>query len=358
MHHHGFKNFLRKNSSIITIVMVLAAILVAFIIGAIAVILAGANPFKAYGEFFHGFFGSVYGAGELLNKFIPLLCCALSFSIAVKSGYVNLGMEGQFAIGSLTACVVALAIKETNPVIGIIIPLVAGILGGALISLLCGVMRIWMNANELLTTLMFNYIIQYFVSWMVAGPLKNPAGNMEQSPAIPASSKLPIILNGSRLYLGIVIVILVLIFIWFLQKKTTTGFAMRLSGLNAKCARYAGVDQRKSLLLVIAISGAIAGLGGSMELLGNQYKMMSGISNGFGFDGIGIAVIGQHTPLGMFLSALLFGALRVGTQSMQRGSNVPVPILNILQGAIVIAVIASSYFINRFRESLVERRED
>ena len=357
MHNHNFKSFLRKNSSLITIAMVIAAILVAFLIGSIAVILAGASPFKAYGEFFRGFLGSTYGFGELINKFTPLLCCALSFSIAVKSGYVNLGMEGQFAIGSLVSCVIALAIGETNPALGIIIPLLAGMAGGAIISLICGVMRIWLGANELLTTLMFNYIIDYLIRWMVAGPIKNPAGNMEQSPAVPVSSKLPSILPGSRLHLGFIIVVLVLIAIWFLQQKTTTGFAMRLSGLNAKCARYAGVNQKKSLLLVIVISGVIAGLGGAMELMGNQYKMMAGISNGFGFDGIGIAVMGQHTPVGMFLSALLFGALRVGTQSMQRGSNVPVPILNILQGAIVIAVIASSYFVNRIKESLVERRE-
>lgn len=355
MQKHSLKNTLRKHDSIIVLAMILVAVLFAMLVGAIAIVISGANPVKAYMEFFHGFIGNTYGMGELINKFTPLVCCALSFGIATKSGFMNLGAEGQFAIGALVSCVVALNMGETTPILGILIPILAGTIAGALVSAVAGLMKIFFKANELLTTLMMNYVIDYFISWVVAEPLKNPAGNMEQSAAIPASSKLPILLPGSRLHLGVFFAIAALILIWFLQQRTTTGFEMRLSGLNAKCARYAGVNQTKSLLYVILISGALAGLGGSLELMGNQYKMMSGISNAFGFDGIGIAVMGRYTPLGIFLSSLLFGALRVGTQSMQRGSNVPVPILYILQGTIIIAVIVSAYFAAKIRESLVER---
>lgn len=357
MHNQGFKAFLRKRSFLITGGMALIAILLAMLVGGLLILLIGIDPILAYRYFFYGAFGNIYGFGETINKFTPLLCCALGFSIANKSGFFNLGGEGQFYAGALCAALTAAHMDGAPAVVGVALPVLAGIAGGALLSSIAGALKILFNANELLSTMMFNYIMQYLIALLVSGAMKNPNSSMEQTVPIPDPARLPALIEGSRLHAGFFIAAAALLLVWFLHQRTVLGFEMRLSGTNPKSARYAGVNERRSLIIVILVSGALAGLGGALELQGNQYKLMSGFSNNFGFDGIGIAVMGQYTPVGIFLSTLLFAALRVGTGSMQRGVGVPTPILYILQGVIIISVIVSNYFVRRIKDSLVEGRD-
>lgn len=352
----GFKAFLRKRSFLITGGMAIIAVLGAMLIGGILILCMGINPIKAYHHFFWGVFGNAYGFGETMNKFTPLLCSAMSFSIAQKSGFFNLGSEGQFTAGALCAILVASNVGGMPSLVSIPLCILAGILGGAVLSTIAGLLRIFFNANELLSTMMLNYIMQYVIALLVSGAMKNPSSNMEQTPPIPDTTKLPIVLGDSRLHAGIFIALAALFLMWFLQQRTVLGFEMRLSGINAKAALYAGVKQQRALIIVIVLCGALAGLGGTLELMGNQYKLMGGFSNGYGFDGIGIAVMGQHHPAGILLSTLLFAAFRTGTASMQRGMGVPTPILYILQGVVIIAVITSNYFVGRIKNALVEGR--
>ncbi len=356
MHNQKVKAFLRKRSFLITGGMALLAILVALIIGAILMLLIGINPIRAYHFFIYGVFGNTYGFGETINKFTPLLCCALSFSIAQKSGFFNLGSEGQFMAGALCSILVAANMGGAPTILILAVSILAGIVGGAILSSIAGLLRIFFNANELLSTMMLNYIMQYVIALLVSGVLKNPSSSMEQSSPIPSSAQLPVILEGSRLHAGIFISLAALLLVWFLQQRTVAGFEMRLSGINKMAARYAGVKEKRALIIVIIICGALAGLGGSLELLGNQYKLMNGFSNSFGFDGIGIAVMGQYNPIGIVLSTLLFAAFRTGTASMQRGMGVPTPLLFILQGVVIIAVITSNYYVGRIKNALVEGR--
>ena len=144
---------------------------------------------------------------------------------------------------------------------------------------------------------MLNYIMQYAVILLVSGVLKNPNSNMEQTVPVSEAGRLPFLLLGSHMHIGVFIALAALLGVWFLQQRTVPGFEMRISGMNAKAARYAGVREQRSLIIVILLTGALAGLGGGLELLGNQYKMMEGFSNSYGFDGIGIAVMGQHHPV-------------------------------------------------------------
>lgn len=356
MRNQNLKAFLRKRSFLITGGMAAIAILAAMLIGGLLILMIGIDPILAYRYFFYGVFGNAYGFGETINKFTPLLCCALGFSIAQKSGFFNLGGEGQFYAGALCAALAAPHMDGLPAAAAISLPILAGILGGALLSAIAGALRIAFGANELLTTLMLNYIMSYLIALLVSGVMKNPNSSMEQTVPIPESARLPVLLGSSRLHAGIFIALAALLLVWFLHQRTVAGFEMRLSGINPKAARYAGVNEKRSLIIVILVSGALAGLGGALELQGNQYKLMSGFSNNFGFDGIGIAVMGQYTPVGIFLSTVLFAALRVGTSSMQRGVNVPTPILYILQGVIIISVIVSNYFVRRIKDSLVEGR--
>ena len=351
------KNFLRKHGSVISLAMALASILFAMIVSSILIAAIGISPIEAFTHFGKGVWGNAYNFGDTVNKFTPMICTALCFAISRNSGFMNVGSEGQVAIGCTASLVVAQMMEGMPMIIAILLPILAGILAGALLSAICGVMKILFGTNELLTTLMFNYIVSLFIQWLVHNPLKNPAGQMEQSAPIPDTAKLPIVLPGSRLHMGVFIALLALILIWFLQQRTIKGFEMRLSGTNGVCARYVGVNEKTTLLLVILIAGALSGLGGALELQGNQYKLMSGISNGFGFDGINIAVMGRFTPVGIFLSSILYAAIRTGCNSMERGCNVPSPMSNIIQGVLVISVMVSTYFAERIRRSLVERRE-
>ncbi len=356
MHNQKVKAFLRKRSFVITGGMALLAILAAFLIGAVLMLLMGINPIRAYHFFLYGAFGNIYGFGETINKFTPLLCCALSFAIAQKSGFFNLGSEGQLYAGALCSVLVASHMQGAPAILTVAVSIVAGMAGGAVLSTIAGLLRIWFGANELLTTMMLNYIMQYVIALLVSGALKNRNSSMEQTPPIPAGAQLPVILKNSRLHAGIFIALAALFLVWFLQQRTVPGFEMRLSGINRNAAKYAGVRETRALLIVIVLCGALAGLGGSMELLGNQYKLMNGFSNNYGFDGIGIAVMGQYQPIGILLSTLLFAAFRTGTAAMQRGMGVPTPILYILQGVVVIAVITSNYFVGRIKNALVEGR--
>jgi len=351
------KTSLQKRSNlIITGGIAFFAILLAAVIGGVIIALMGINPGDAYRHFLAGAFGNVYGFGETINKFTPLLCSALAFSIAMKSGFMNIGAEGQFGAGALCAVLVALRMGSVPPGIAIGLTLLVGLVGGAVWASIAGLLRIYFNANELLTTMMLNYVMQFLLALLLHGPLKNPESNMEQTPLIPTTARLPVILDGSRLHLGVFVAIAALVLIWFLQSRTTIGFEMRLSGANEKAALYAGVRQRRALIAVILISGALGGLGGSLELMGNQHKMMEGLTAGFGFDGIGIAVMGQYNPVGMFLTTLLFAALRTGTASMQRGVGVPTPILFIMQGTVIVTVITSKYFVDKINSKVATRR--
>lgn len=348
--------FLRKHQFLVTGGVALAAILLAMLLSGGLILLIGKDPVLAYRYFFYGVFGNLYGFGETLNKFIPLLCCALGFSIAQKSGFFNLGGEGQLYMGGLCAVLVSLYLPDMPSALQIFLAVLAGMLGGALLSAAAGFLKILFQANELLSTMMLNYLMSLFISLLVSGVLKDPKSSMEQTASISDSLKLPVVMPGSRLHAGIFIALFATFLVWFLHQRTVVGFEMRLSGANPKAARYAGVNAKRSLILVILVSGALAGLGGSLELLGNQYKLMEGFSNSYGFDAIGIAVMGQYHPVGIILASLLFAALRVGTNSMQRGVGVPLPLLYILQGIIIIAVIVSNYFVRRILDSIVDGR--
>ena len=347
---------MQKYPFLITILVALLSILAALLIGGILIVLSGKDPILAYRYLGYGVFGNAYGLGEMLSKFIPLLCCGLGFSLANKSGFFNIGAEGQLYAGALASVLVGLCLPSMPAVLHIALGLLAGMLGGAILSAIPGLMKMKLGTNELLVTMMLNYIMTLFINLLVSGPLKNPDGNMEQTALIAESARLPIILPGSRLHAGIFVVLAMTFLLWFLQKRTVPGFEMRLSGINMKAAKYAGVNTQKAFLLAVVLSGALPGLGGALELQGNQYKLLDGLSANSGFDAIGIAVMGQHHPVGIIFSALLFAALRVGANTMQRGVGVPLPIVNILQGIIIICVISGNYFVQRVMDAHVEGR--
>ncbi len=351
-----FFQFARKHMGFISVLISVLAILLALLIGAILIAIAGINPWEAYGYLLKGSFGSRYGFGETLTRFIPLLFASLSFAIAHKSGFFNVGAEGQIYIGAIGALLVGAYVTNLPPILHITLSLLAGIVFGALWAGIAGALKIFLGSNELINTMMLNYVAIFLVEYLIHGPLKDPQLFIYQSSPILDSAKLPIILPKTPLHAGLIIALVVTVLVFYLLYRTPIGYQMRTVGANLRAAKYAGINIVGVTLVALITTGGLAGLGGAVELMGAQFRMVAGFSPGYGYDGIGVAVMGRYNPVGIVLAAILFAIIRVGTGAMQRGAGVPFPLLSVIQGLIIIFVIASGYLTNKLTETTVGGR--
>ena len=231
-----------------------------------------------------------------------------------------------------------------------------GLFFGALWAQIAGVLKVTIGANEMINNLMLNYIATLFIQFLVNGPLKDPNTHAYQSAPVLESAKLPIILPKTHLHLGFLLALAAAYGVYYFLWRTPMGFTLRTIGSNPKAAAYAGINIVSGTIIAVIASGGLAGLGGATEILGSQYRMVSGFSPGYGFDGIGVAVMGQNNPIGILLSAYLFAVIRVGAGAMQRGIGVPSPLLSVIQGLIIIFVVASAYFTNKLTTTVIGGR--
>jgi len=317
----------------------LIAILVGFIIGAIVLIAFGYNPLEAYYWLFHGALGSTYGIASTLKYATPIMLTALTFAIGTRTGIFNIGAESSFYFGAIAAVIF------TNIWDNMVFGLVMGMLFGALWALPPAVLKVYRGVHEVISTIMLNWIGWFFVLWLIIGPYANP-NDPNKTIRIPVDARLPEI--GYGLSIAIVIAIVAAVLTYFLLWHTTTGFGMRASGMNQKAARYAGMNPKMAVMLSFLIGGLLSGLGGAMKIMGEGpgYAISQGGANiyGFGFDGIGVALVGRNHPLGIILSAIFFGMLRAGTALMQVRAQVPLEIIKVIQGIIVITVAIPSLY--------------
>ncbi len=353
-----FKIFLLAKDHIgfVSVLISILAIVLALLIGAILIAIAGINPWEAYGYLLKGSFGNRYGFGETLTRFVPLLLASLSFAVAHKSGFFNVGAEGQIYIGAIGALMVGAYVSGLPPILHVTLSLLAGFLFGALWAGIAGVLKIVLGSNELINTMMLNYVAIFLVEFLIHGPLKDPESFVYQSSPILSSAKLPIILSKTPLHAGFIISLLITALVFYLLYRTPVGYQMRTVGANLKAAKYAGINIIGVTLVALITTGGLAGIGGAIELLGAQFRMVGGFSPGYGYDGIGIAVMGRYNPVGIVLATFLFAIIRVGTGAMQRGAGVPFPLLSVIQGLIIIFVIASGYLTNKLTETVIGGR--
>lgn len=348
--------FARKNMGVISVLISVLAIFLALLIGAVLIALAGINPWEAISYLIKGSFGNRYGFGETLTRFVPLLFSSLSFAVAHKSGFFNVGAEGQLLVGAVGAVLVGAYIEGLHPVLHITLSILAGVLFGAIWAGIAGVLKIVLQSSELINTMMLNYIAVLFVEFLIHGPLKPADSYLYVSSTILPSAKLPILLSKTPLHAGFLISLVVTVGVFYLIYRTPIGYQMRTVGANLKAASYAGINVVKVTIAALIVTGGLAGMGGAIELLGTQFKIINGFSAGYGFDGIGVAVMGRYNPYGIILSTFLFAVIRVGMGAMQRGAGVPFPLLNVIQGLIIIFVIASGYLTNKLSETVIGGR--
>lgn len=329
------------------------AIILAFFIGGIIIYFMGISPIDAYKSLIRGSMGSKSAIAETLIKAIPLVLTGLAFSIAFRCGLFNIGAEGQLYMGAFAAVAAGIYVQGIPAYIHLPLALLAGILGGGLWGMLCGWLKVRFGANEIITTVMFNYVAILWISYIVTGPFKDPSGTMPQTSAIAVTAQLPRILPETRLHLGIMVALTAIIFFYIFLWHTTKGYEIRMVGQNLHAARYAGMKPEYNVVLAMFIAGGMGGLAGTSEILGLQHRLIQGFSPGYGFDGIAVALLGRNGPIGIFLAALLFGMLRSGGNLMQMLNGVPVAIIYVIQALVIIFVVSEHLLKSSNRKAIL-----
>lgn len=322
------------------ILLPFSAIVLSLLLGAVFILISGRDPIRAYRALFLGAFGDLFSVGETLENMTPLILTGLAFAFAFRARLVNIGAEGQFLIGAIAATWAGTMI-QLPPVLHAIIALLFGFVGGALWGGIAGVLKAARGVNEVISTIMLNFIALFLINYLVTGPFKEPsAENFPQTAQVLASARLIRIMPPSRLTLGIFIALLAAAAIWWLLWKTTIGYEIRAVGLNAPAAEYAGIKANYNIVLAMMISGGLAGLGGGIIMTGLFLRYQQGFSPGYGFTAIAVSLVGGNNPPGVVLSAFLFAVLAQGARGMQNLAGVPKDTVLIIQALVIFFMAA------------------
>jgi general nucleoside transport system permease protein len=322
----------------------LLAVFTALVLGAVVIAVTAGDVVRAYQGLWEGSLGRLTSLSDTLVWTTPYIFGGLAVALAFKAGLFNIGVEGQIALGSLASVYVGYAVHDVPFPWHLILAVAAGTLAGALWGAIPGFLKARTGAHEVIVTIMLNYVAIQMTSFLVSGPMKdpNPLIANAQTPKILQSARLPPLLPDPvyRVHWGFVVAILAAIGIWWLLSKSTLGFEIRTVGANPQAARYAGIAVGRTMVVAMAISGGLAGLGASLEVVGLNFYHTAGFSVGYGFDSIAVALLGRSNPFGVIPSALLFGALRAGSSRMQFLSQIPIDIINVIQALVLIFVAA------------------
>lgn len=328
----------------------IVSILLALLVGAVIIVLEGANPITAYVAIFKGAFGTGYGFAETLVKAIPLLLAGLGVSIAFKMHLWNIGAEGQLWMGAWAAAGIGLFFYKSVPIppwLAIVLMMLAAFVVGGLWGAIPGALKAYLNVNEILTSLMLTFVgtswVLYFVDilWRDPGGLGFPnTALLEREIWLPKLGKLLFFLPAShRVHFGLIMGILAAVILWFVLSKTRWGYEIRVIGENEEAARFSGMPIARNIVLVMFISGALAGLAGMSEVAGIAHRLQRGLSPGYGFTAIIIAWLAKLNPFAIILVSILFGGLIVGGEQIQMVLGLPNAISVILQGLILFFVL-------------------
>ena len=288
---------------------------------------------------------------ESLVQATPYIFAGLAVALGFRSGLFNIGVEGQLFIGAAAATYVGYAVKGLPVYIHMPLAFLAGAAGGAIWGFVPGFLKAKTGGHEVINTIMMNWIAFRLTEWLLSGPMSRPgSGGLPLSPMIEDSAKIPQFFGSPiRFHLGFFIALLVAFLVWWLLFKTTWGMNLRTVGTNPRAAKYAGLDTGKSIMLAMTLSGALAGMAGAVQVLAVNHSMALGLSSGYGFDSIALALIGNNHPLGVILSSLLFGTLRNGATRMMVVSSIPIDIVDVIQAIILMLVAAPAIIRSIYR---------
>lgn len=292
---------------------------------------------------------------ESLLAATPLIFTGLAVALGFRSGLFNIGAEGQLYLGAIIGTFVGFSISGLPLFIHLPLAVAAGFLGGALWGFIPGLLKARTGAHEVIVTIMLNYVSYQLVIWVLRQSwYQRPGRSDPVSPIVDPAAVIPTIIDGLRLNWGFGLALAAAAFVSWLLFRSTLGFEFRAVGLNQIAARTAGMSISRTLVLTMALSGGLAGLAGATEILGVNRALTPGFSPGYGFDGIAIALLGGSTPLGVVLSALLFGTLRAGATPMQAATGIPIDLVVIIQALVIMFVAAPALIRELYR--IRERR--
>lgn len=349
-------------AQIIDALLPVFATFAALAVGAVMLLVLGANPIKAYAALAEGAFGSSNALAETAVKAVPLLLVGLGICIAFRANVINIGGEGQMIMGALLATGVGLALPGLPGWLVITLAICGGFVGGAFWGAIPGALKAYFGVNEILSTVMMNAIAVQIMNFLLRGPMIDPAqaklaSKIPQTAALEAAFRLPRLIP-TRLHLGALLAVILAFLVYILLWRTTLGYRIRAVGKSPDASRYGGIRVRRHIVIALLLSGAFAGIAGAVQVYGLNYRMITdGSATGFtasaGFNGIVAALFGQLHPLGTIPASFFFGALLVGANKLQRVMQVPSSFILALNGLVVIFVVSSEIW----RRRRIRRRQ-
>jgi simple sugar transport system permease protein len=322
----------------------LAAIAAALALAAGLIVAAGVNPLLAYRAMFEGALGSRLAVTEMLTRATPLILTGLAAAVAFRARLWNIGGEGQFFLGALVAAAMGHALGLPGP-IGIVVLLALGMAAGALLLAGPAALRLRFGVDEVVTTLLLNFIVILFVGLMIEGPLRDPlAFGWPQSVPVDAAYRLPELVDRTRLHVGLLIAVAVAAVVWLILARSVFGAETRAAGLNPRAAAHAGVSLPRTIMGVALLSGALAGLAGAVEVLGVTANVTTTMSPGFGYAGIVVAMLAALHPAGVVAAAVFVATVFVGADAMSRATGVSSFIADVIVALALLSMLVALLF--------------
>jgi simple sugar transport system permease protein len=321
-------------------------IVIALVLASMAMLVAGVSPVDGFAALIGGALGGPSQIGETLVQTTSLLFPALGVALAFRAGLFNIGAEGQLLIGGLFAGAVGAHVSAGQPFATVVV-LGCGILGGAVWGAIAGWLRAQFNANEIISTLMLNFVAVSLANYLVSGPLRSSLASGAETAPLAPQTWLPLLLPNSRLSIALVIALLVAFVLRFVLDRTVFGYELRAAGDAPQAARRNGVNMARMTVLAMALSGAIAGLGGATIVEGVLHRFNTALSPGYGYTAIAVALVGDLDPLYVCIAALGFGILESGGLAMQASAQVPKDAIHVIEGLIVLVLAARRYVATR-----------
>ena len=322
------------------------ALLLAFALAAIAMLVAGVSPVDGFWALFVGSLGGRQQIAETLVQTTALLFPALGITLAFRAGLFNIGAEGQLIVGGLAAGAIGAHFAPSG-VLAIPVLLLSGLIGGAVWGAIAGWLRAQFHASEIISTLMLNFVALSFANYLVSGPLRTSASAGAETAVLPASSWLPLLIPDTRLSIALLLAVAVAVLLQWIFRRTVFGYELRAAGQAPEAARRGGINMARITLLAMSFSGAIAGLGGATLVTGVLHRFNTQLSPGYGYTAIAVALVGDLNPLWVCVAAFGFGILEAGGLAMQALADVPKDAIHVIEGLIILVLAARRYVATR-----------
>lgn len=320
---------------------IVAAVVIALGLTSALLLVGDADPLTALKVMINGAFGSWSNFGEMLVRFAPVTLIALGLVPSLRIGLFSIGAPGQIGFGALFSSLVAFGLLTAPPVVLLPLACIAGAIGGALCALVPALLRAYLRVNEILSTLVFNFLAALFLEYLLTGPMKGTRVNLPESDALPHSAWLPNFIPGTRAHWAVPLVILVALAMMAVE-RTPVGYRLRLYGASPGLARHAGVNERTIIVATLMVSGAAAGVAGWMQTAGVDHRLYATVADTIGYTGLFAALMGRLHPIGIVLSGLVFATLLRGGDSLQIGAGVSPEIISALVGLILLLLATRS----------------